>query len=298
MKVCSSGIDINGFLSVLRAYGSIAVEDVVIRYVLSRILSLTHHVNTLPYWLSLTEEAFRRGNVLFIVLDACRFDFFSVLAPRYFYGRLIATRSEGTYLPRWLPSFLKMASQSGNARIYRATCSIRPHDLSFKNFCTSIGQAIELIELKPKGIGISKLVVQPVDVNGKVLELGLKSRTIIWYMQPHFPWITCPEVSKNFIFPFMLYEFAPATVIKKYMDGIKKDSAIECYHKNLLMVLRAVRGLLEELDRERKVFSRYRVIITADHGELLGEYGLLFHPPNYRLPQLIIVPWMEVHGLT
>lgn len=36
----------------------------------------------------------------------------------------------------------------------------------------------------------------------------------------------------------------------------------------------------------------YRVVISADHGELFGEYGLVEHPVDVRLPKVERVPWV------
>jgi hypothetical protein len=40
-----------------------------------------------------------------------------------------------------------------------------------------------------------------------------------------------------------------------------------------------------------------RVAITADHGNLLGEWGLYGHPLSTPVPALITVPWAETTGV-
>ena len=286
--------DIRGFVSSLRVYGVSAVEDVVIRHIFTKILNLLYNRN-LPRWLNLVKDLMCNKNVLLIILDACRYDFFYPLVSSYFTGEVKAVKSEGTFLPWWIPAFLEMLPRE-NTRIFRATSRIKPHDLSLEGFLHSHTNTVELIELRPEE-SATDLVVHPKDVSAKVLEVGLAPRTIVWYMQPHFPWIPYPQISQKLMRLFMVYEFMPATKIRKYKGMINKNQVIKCYTGNLLLVLREVYRLIKKLDEEYNIFSRFKVVITADHGELLGEYGLFFHPPDYDLPQLKIIPWMEVHGV-
>ena len=55
---------------------------------------------------------------------------------------------------------------------------------------------------------------------------------------------------------------------------------------NLYLVLRYVARLTRYLHG--------RLIISVDHGELLGEHRLYGHSPSLKLPQLVKVPWLEV----
>jgi hypothetical protein len=40
-----------------------------------------------------------------------------------------------------------------------------------------------------------------------------------------------------------------------------------------------------------------RVAITADHGNLFGEWGLYGHPMHTPVPALLAVPWAEATGV-
>lgn len=69
---------------------------------------------------------------------------------------------------------------------------------------------------------------------------------------------------------------------RKYgTDGIRR-----LYKANLDIVLKFVDRLTEELSG--------RVVITSDHGELLGERGLWLHPRETDIPMLRNVPWFKV----
>ena len=84
--------------------------------------------------------------------------------------------------------------------------------------------------------------------------------------------------------------------VKFIRNVVNRQQIVRCYVKNLLQVLKAVYELLEELDRRHDIFS-YNVIITVDHGELLGEYSMFSILPNYNLSQLTLIPWTEVYDL-
>jgi len=64
--------------------------------------------------------------------------------------------------------------------------------------------------------------------------------------------------------------------------GVKR-----AYQINLDLVLRYVARLIKHL-------YGGKIVITADHGELLGEHGLYGHSPGLKFPQLVEVPWFEV----
>jgi hypothetical protein len=76
------------------------------------------------------------------------------------------------------------------------------------------------------------------------------------------------------------------------LDGLTKDFVWEAYKENLEIVLDHVTRLTEKLDG--------KTVITADHGNLVGErlspvpvkgYG---HPGYLRQDELVLVPWMEL----
>ena len=69
---------------------------------------------------------------------------------------------------------------------------------------------------------------------------------------------------------------------KEGVDGVKK-----AYEENLRFVLKYVKELVEFIPSGK-------IVITADHGELLGEDGKYGHPGNFRHPKLLEVPWLEI----
>ena len=78
----------------------------------------------------------------------------------------------------------------------------------------------------------------------------------------------------------------------EYNELIARKLGVEklrrAYEENLKLVLSYVNELVSYLRREGLV------VITADHGELLGERGLFGHPERVRVPELVEVPWLEI----
>ena len=72
-------------------------------------------------------------------------------------------------------------------------------------------------------------------------------------------------------------------IAEKYGDNKLK----EAYEENLRFVLKYVKEIVEFIPSGK-------IVITSDHGELLGEEGKYGHPGNFRHPKLLEVPWLEI----
>ena len=75
-----------------------------------------------------------------------------------------------------------------------------------------------------------------------------------------------------------------------HMDAVRRNMGKEglrlAYKENLNIVLKHVVELVDQLTG--------KIIITADHGELLGENGLYSHWPGSKNKHLIEIPWLEI----
>lgn len=111
-------------------------------------------------------------------------------------------------------------------------------------------------------------------------------RVIAHYMQPHCPFIPAPELSQG----KMLDKFGNQDhrdVWGRLRDGIlTKDDVWDGYQGNLNLVLEDVELLLNSVDVEKAV-------ISSDHGNAIGEWGVYGHPTNIPLDCLREVPWIE-----
>lgn len=97
-------------------------------------------------------------------------------------------------------------------------------------------------------------------------------RMIIHYMQPHYPMVPEPFESDEKVWNLL-------------RDGkVEREEVWRRYRDNLRYVLDALPTLLNSVDAENAV-------ITADHGNLVGELGLYGHFGRVPHPSLRKVPW-------
>ncbi|WP_311170657.1 hypothetical protein [Halobellus ordinarius] len=105
-------------------------------------------------------------------------------------------------------------------------------------------------------------------------------RCIVHYMQPHTPYFVSSEEYEE----LTDYEKEPFEALKS--GDRDRGTTFNAYLDNLRFVLNHIETLLSNYDAEN-------VVITADHGELFGEWGLYSHHAGIPHPQLRKVPWMK-----
>lgn len=106
-------------------------------------------------------------------------------------------------------------------------------------------------------------------------------RMVVHYFQPHTPYIAGAVSEAR---PTTDTEDDPWRAIR---DGrLSSDAAWDLYLDNLRLVLDSVERLCRNIDAET-------VAITADHGDLFGEWGAYGHPEGFLEPNLRRVPWVE-----
>jgi hypothetical protein len=129
-----------------------------------------------------------------------------------------------------------------------------------------------------------------------------QKRLVVHYMQPHYPFVGFPDLhfSSFEMFHEVGVELAGDDRASSVWDAlgkglVEREEVWRGYRENLQYVL-------DEVERLVKGFSDERVVVTADHGNLLGErlwpvplreYG---HPPGLRTPGLVEVPWAVLGG--
>lgn len=108
-------------------------------------------------------------------------------------------------------------------------------------------------------------------------------RLVVHYMQPHHPFVPNP-MDKGL--PRQEFDSQPWDNVwhKLRKAEVDREEVWEGYVANLDYVLEHVDTLLENTAGE--------VLITADHGNLLGEWGMYAHPDWVPLPALKRVPWI------
>ena len=65
-----------------------------------------------------------------------------------------------------------------------------------------------------------------------------------------------------------------------------KQELIKAYQEDLRLMLNIFSEFINE-------YPEKKIVITADHGELLGEYKRYGHNTDKRYPELVEIPWIE-----
>jgi len=200
-----------------------------------------------------------------IILDACRYDYFELLHERYLHGTLIKAVSRANRTKDW---FIETFRKFIPAIYYTANPVINAE------LCKDKFLDVRLVWEDNWDEKIES--VSPFAVN-EVVEREQPKKAIIHLLQPHFS-------SANF--PLKTFNLYIKTI---YEEHISIDELKSEYEKNLELGLEGVKELVQELDK--------KVVVTADHGEMLGASQLFFHEYSPRLfhPFLREVPWFEVH---
>jgi len=266
-----------------------------------------------------------------IVLDACRYDYFEKVWRKYLNGNLQKRVSPGSSTPDWrdkafpaiypdiiyiscnpfINSFVKADGYSASKHFYKVydlwrQCWDERKDTVLPQSVTH--KAIEIINANPD------------------------KRAVVHYLQPHEPFLAADVADLSYdrgesLFDKMLHkgeQAAPKTTfpvkivgllttvwrrtgllgrlplwrVRKFlrlppmshMDAVRrkfgKKGVRKAYSDNLEIVLKCVAELVMNLSG--------KVIVTADHGELLGEGGRYGHPMRSSDPILLEVPWLVI----
>lgn len=115
-----------------------------------------------------------------------------------------------------------------------------------------------------------------------------EKRKIIHFMQPHSPYIDSSlDEERGFDLMGRRENEGTKTALQLAEKGeLNQEEIISAYKQNLDMVLEHAEECLEVLDGIS--------VITADHGELLGERGFYGHPDGLKTKELRQVPWHEI----
>lgn len=108
------------------------------------------------------------------------------------------------------------------------------------------------------------------------------TRMVVHYMQPHHPFVS--DMVGEGMSQSDETSTSPWNLLR--CGKLNRDQVWKRYTENLRYVLNDVEILLENIDSEN-------VVITADHGNLLGEFGLYGHIGHTPVSPVKEVPWIE-----
>lgn len=221
-----------------------------------------------------------------IVLDTCRYDYFEQEYRNYLGGDLTKVRSPASWTYTWLR---KVFEGKHDFTVYSSHPGINSKGIGRRENYIATNHFKKIVDIWDWGWDDNLATVPPWAVNDAVLkdlDLGeYTGRNIIWYMQPHSPWIgktrltggSCGWDDKKEL----------QEVRRKLKDGEIDINLVHlAYRDNLRLVLEHVGKLAKKLPG--------KTIVTSDHGELLGEWNTFRHPPHLVTPQLREVPWLEI----
>ena len=245
-------------------------------------------------------NVFDREWDLLLVLDGCRVDAVEEVAPEYdFISTVDSIWSVGSASHEWIcKTYTNDHIEEIRETMLISTNPFVPKTFVNREFPPStysvpimwadwdvveaddFGELWTIHEHEFKSLNLTpppELVTENVIRAGREFDFD---RTVVHYMQPHIP-----HGSKAY-----RERRAPTDVESDPWVSIRsgaatKEEVWENYLDNLRMVLDSIETLLENFDADT-------VAITADHGDLFGEFGAWGHPAGFVHPKLKKVPWV------
>lgn len=258
-----------------------------------------------------------------IVLDACRYDIFKEMSQKILgKSKVEKMISPATQTVEWLDKTFKNQDFSDviyvSSNPFVNSKGIIPEQGGYSFNGKSYFKKI--VNVWDKGWNPDISTVHPLDVNKAAIvsmDLNPRFRHIIHYMQPHSPYIfygglkthmhPVQNMQKN-LNPGTEFSFLSKIANKllsqetiwKIGKGLGKQPTWDLgklwfrygregiekgYREDLKLVLNHVKKLI-------KLFPKKKIIITADHGERLGEKGNYGHGGK-REKAVIEIPWLE-----
>lgn len=262
--------------------------------------------------IDIQKEFIHRGNWdTLVVLDACRYDVFRDVYQRYLSGNLEPVKTgvdnTGAWLKKTFPGYYDLVYVSGTPHINSWGLSLSETNNEWEWNWAAKKHFKEIVDVWDFGFDKNVGTVRP----EAITETGLKlssDKKILHYVQPHFPSLLLEHQSRNSgeenglrkenlnpvkkkiekvirrVFNDKIFihlkDFIGSTT-NGYAGCYLSDEGIEYhYRKNIELALESLSRYVENRNEET-------VIVTADHGEYLGENGHFGHKE-------MSVPWMRV----
>jgi hypothetical protein len=231
-----------------------------------------------------------------LLLDACRYDTFADVASLD--GNLHSILSPGSATLEWL------ATAVDNRTFYDTVCvTAQPRIARYEDQFHAVehvwnwGWDDELNVTPPRPVA---------EATKSARERYPNKRLFAHFMQPHTPYIgdfarehigirTGDAAGRDRALGEEVSDDDWDHAIDALERGeISKEVARNAYRENLELVLEEVEGLLDSLNG--------KTVVTADHGDLFGEWAwpyprrLYDHPPGVPARKLRQVPWFVVDG--
>jgi len=218
-----------------------------------------------------------------LVLDSCRVDWMQHVAPEYDY----------------IPQVESIWSVGGTSSEWVEETFVKTSDDMLKDVAYITGNPYsELVDesrfayydnaniYDAHGLDVP---VPPADVmTNQTIRYARKSdwdQIIVHYMQPHKPFFQQDRPREH---PKIVGEWTlgKEPYHRVFREELTTEQLHEAFIGNLRYVLDEVEVLLSNIDAEQ-------VVLTADHGQALGERFLFDHHRGVQHPETRLVPWVE-----
>jgi hypothetical protein len=217
---------------------------------------------------------------LLVVLDACRADLWAETVDDFDLPVGETRVSPGGTSTEWLDAVF--GRRDGDELADLAYVTANPYSASH----VDAGRFARVAEVWRDGWDDDLGTAPPRPVTDAAVTVGRSQdpgRLVVHYMQPHFPsladdrddGITLDAFGEESLSVWEDLRFGNRSV----------DDVWAAYRRNLEIVLEDVELLLSNVDAERAV-------VTADHGNAVGEWGIYGHAEGVALPPLREVPWV------
>lgn len=220
-----------------------------------------------------------------VILDACRVDLMEDLADEFpFIDGVESYESVGSMSEEWMKKTFRDAYRDEMERTAYVTANV------FSETVLSDDMFLELDEVWRYAWDEDLGIVPPGPVTDRAIAVSRElhpDRLIVHYMQPHHPFIADKPAVDGPYGPDPFGRYGDQTIVDALRhDEISSEEFWSAYRSNLKTVLDDVSVLLANHDSET-------VILTADHGDAFGEWGIYDHPAGCLHPAVKNVPWVE-----
>jgi hypothetical protein len=229
-------------------------------------------------------NAFDREWDVLVVLDACRADALGAVATEFdFLDGVDAMRSVGSSSSEWLENtFVGHPETARTVMVTGNTWTDRYLD----------ADAFAALDEVWKYAWDDDLgTVPPAAVTDRTVAHARErdpERLVAHYMQPHHPFVPDPVAGDDGLARTGRHSNTGNPWVLLRRGEVSVERVRRAYRANLRHVLSEVATLLENVEG--------RVAISADHGNLFGEWGLYGHPMETPVPALLAVPWTTTRG--
>jgi hypothetical protein len=234
----------------------------------------------LPYGTSVYEQDW---DVL-VVLDACRADLFRSVAPEFDLFEDVSTVwSVGSSSSEWLENTFNGSQEAAQTVMVTGN--------TWTNRYLAADEFAALDEVWKYAWDEDLDTVPASAITDRAIAHARErdpDRLVVHYMQPHHPFVPDPIAGDDGMERTGSHSSQSNPWILLRRGELSTEMVWEAYEANLRYVLPEVLSLIENVSG--------RVAVTADHGNLFGEWGLYGHPMQTPVPALLRVPWAVTIG--